>query len=428
MKKKSTVFLACIGALLHFCSFAEAATITAASCSKSNVESAIAQAASGDTIQVPAGSSTWADYITVSKKLAIIGAGAGQTAISGPGFRIGNGTDGVRISGFSFSSTSVSTAIYAGASRSSTGSRNFRIDNCRFTGYAAWIQVDGHCTGVIDNNEFFKCTGEGIYVFGDDEAAWTRDSGLGTSDFVFIEHNLFDTQGTLNGHFILANFGGRPVIRYNTFKESGGARSNDFIDMHGYCHGSYDRGTRAFEIYENTFIRDTNGCCRCLFLRGGTGVVYTNTFDESGGGFYWNSIKTPVFMVDYRASKWDGTKTVCSSTCSKSYWCDSGEGHPCCDQIGRGKDKCSQSSPCGQADEPVYFWNNKLHTGAATPLVVHSGSAAYIKEGVDYYTTQKPGYVPYAYPHPLVSGSTATTTTVVGPPAPPTNFRVVPSQ
>jgi len=106
MKKIATVFGVCLCALLQYCALAEAATITASSCSKSNVESAIAQAAGGDTIEVPAGSATWSDYITISKKLAIIGAGADETAITGPGFKIGNGTEGVRISGFSFSSTS----------------------------------------------------------------------------------------------------------------------------------------------------------------------------------------------------------------------------------------------------------------------------------------------------------------------------------
>ena len=149
MKTKATVFWVCVCALLQYCTFAEAATITAASCSQSNVASAIAQAASGDTVQVPAGSATWSDYITISKKLAVIGAGRDETAITGPGFKIGNGTDGVRISGFSFSSTSYIKAIFVGSVRSSMGSRNFRIDNCRFTGYYPWLQIDGRCTGVV---------------------------------------------------------------------------------------------------------------------------------------------------------------------------------------------------------------------------------------------------------------------------------------
>jgi hypothetical protein len=342
----------------------------------------------------------------------------------------------VRISGFSFSGSSA-IGMYVGANRSSVGSRNFRIDHCRFTGYGAWIEYDGHCTGVVDHNEFLKCTGEGMYIWGDDEAAWARDTGLGTSDFVFIEDNLFDTKGQPNGHFSLTNYGGRVVIRYNTMQETGGARCNDWIDMHGYCHGRYERGTRAFEIYNNRLIRGyTAGCCRGFFLRGGTGVVHNNTFDQAGGQFVYDSKNAPIYMVEYRASHWAGTQPSCSATCSTAQWCDSGERYPCCDQIGRGKDKCAQSSPCGQASEPLYFWNNKLHTGAAAPIVVNAGSAAYMKIGVDYIVGPKPGYTPYTYPHPLTGGAPATTTaqttapatttTVGAPPPPPSNFRVIP--
>jgi len=53
----------------------EAATINAASCSQANVASAIASAAPGDTVQVPAGTCSWSGNISFSG-IQLIGAGS----------------------------------------------------------------------------------------------------------------------------------------------------------------------------------------------------------------------------------------------------------------------------------------------------------------------------------------------------------------
>jgi len=84
------------------------------------------------------------------------------------------------------------------------------------------------------------------------------------------------------------------------------------------------------------------------------------------------------------------------------------------DQCGRGQgDLLSGDSPAkinavtGTASwprnalEPVYSWNNTLNgsnvnIGSSTPTII---------EGRDFYNqTPMPGYTPYTYPHPLVSG------------------------
>lgn len=255
---------------------------------------------------------------------------------------------------------------------------------------------------------------------------------MGTDDFIFIEDNIFDTNGAVNvSHFIMASYGGRMVVRYNTMRETTGY-SAVWIDSHGYCHGSFDRGTRAFEIYGNNFIRGYNGCCRGLFLRGGTGVIFDNIFNESIGKFWWQNIRTSIQFVEYRSSMWLGTKETCSATCSTSGWCASqsenptrycinddanyssynrisctddsvcgpggkcssyGEGYPCCDQIGVGKNQIS---------EPVYMWNNNDHLGQKVIINTHSSSTLHIVENRDYFpNTTKSDYIAYAYPHPL---------------------------
>ncbi|MCL4204643.1 MAG: hypothetical protein KJ000_19320 [Pirellulaceae bacterium] len=51
-------------------------------------------------------------------------------------------------------------------------------------------------------------------------------------------------------------------------------------------------------------------------------------------------------------------------------------------------------------EHPTCVWNNTLN-GRVGRLV---SSSPRIQDGVDFFNgTPKPGYTPYAYPHPLVS-------------------------
>jgi len=87
------------------------------------------------------------------------------------------------------------------------------------------------------------------------------------------------------------------------------------------------------------------------------------------------------------------------------------------DQPGRGKGDLLQGhSQVGNANvggvtwprqalDPVYSWNNKRSDGSVVNVV---GAEPTLKEGRDFYNnTPKPGYKPYPYPHPLVSGALA---------------------
>jgi hypothetical protein len=79
----------------------------------------------------------------------------------------------------------------------------------------------------------------------------------------------------------------------------------------------------------------------------------------------------------------------------------------CLDQCGRGQgnliggDVPTPHAWPSEALEPVYSWNNTLNgsnvnLNANTPTII---------EGRDFYNnTPMPGYTPYTYPHPLVSG------------------------
>ncbi len=78
-----------------------------------------------------------------------------------------------------------------------------------------------------------------------------------------------------------------------------------------------------------------------------------------------------------------------------------GEGLPCCDQVGRGQN---------QASEPAFFWGNVDQNGnPATVGVTEPGDIPVFIEGRDYcaHNTSTPcngvsvSYTPYRYPHPL---------------------------
>ena len=79
------------------------------------------------------------------------------------------------------------------------------------------------------------------------------------------------------------------------------------------------------------------------------------------------------------------------------------------DQPGLGKGNLLRGFPGlpakwpSQVTEPCYSWNNKTQSGAPINL---SSTEPSIKEGRDFFNeTPKPGYKPYIYPHPLVSGA-----------------------
>src|SRR5437773_5444316 len=59
----------------------EAATISAASCSRTDVANAVASAAAGDTVTIPAGTCSWSSTLSITKGITLMGAGEGKTIL-----------------------------------------------------------------------------------------------------------------------------------------------------------------------------------------------------------------------------------------------------------------------------------------------------------------------------------------------------------
>src|SRR5262245_13660805 len=132
-------------------------TITAASCSLSDVSNAVNAASSGDIVQVPAGTCTWPTNGTFSKNIWLKGAGAGATIIRGTGSweQYYNGywihwTGPFEMSGFTIDGNDAAGALTIDG----TGSGLKIHDNIFTHGRGRAFQDTGLVFGVVYNNQF----------------------------------------------------------------------------------------------------------------------------------------------------------------------------------------------------------------------------------------------------------------------------------
>lgn len=434
---------------------ARAAVIDAASCSTTDVQAAIDGASAGDEIVLPACSATWSVAVVVDRPVTIRGAGEAATLLTGGGaafFDVDIDATGlVRFTGMEMRGAVDGEAI------SINGRAQFRVDHCRFVditgrsiflGYQNWATADMPAVRGLVDHITYEATDSltPIMVYGRDDA-WLRGEGYGTDDAVFVEDSTFDfaTPG-VNSSVLDGEHGARFVVRHNTIV-------NGEIQQHDTGSTPQGRGTRAIEVYANTFECHVADCGNSVFgIRGGTGLIYDNVIPA---GYV-----TPTFTQIYRvtddgSSPWssrcdatpervcgtffshcsggdhhtcfDDTECsgagTCVDTCTVDGDCPAGagcvaldgqleaSGWPCRDQTGRGADDPVTHV---QSSAPLYWWNNTAPGGMPYDLYVASVNAPFIQENRDYCnhapTTACGGtapfdYTPFPYPHPLATGA-----------------------
>ncbi len=395
---------------LYVISNANAVIINAKSCSQSDVQAAIDSAGDGDIVVVPAGNAAWNSTVSFpsDKSLAIMGAGINETniIINTTAFYQNCNKKPVRITGFSFTGFANPVIHISGTCT------DFRVDHNKFEEIVtraihidAFRGYEGPIYGVIDHNLFTgKFIFAAILISGHNDESWSEPLSLGSGNAVYIEDNTFDFSSATRdeGHVAVdCNMGGRFVFRYNTLH-------NIAIANHGVCaNPEGHRGCHSWEFYKNKFIFGYDGSdwYRIYNLRSGTGVIYDEQINTVNGIV----ISLPIGFMNYRTCLGEGT------TCN-DYWdrCDGNSihdgnldstGYPCLDQIGRTSDMDYDGI---QDLAAVYEWNNTLD-GNDIDIALHHISTCdspsfydHIKENRDYYNdTQKPGYTPYTYPHPL---------------------------
>jgi len=303
-----------------------------------DVASAIGASSNGDIVVVPAGTCTWGTggtYLSINKSITLQGSGIDSTIINlasdAPTY--GNGTirlsaPNVTVKGFTINAPPGSTR----ATAFSVSGNDFRISGNKYvgttgtcTGYFVYF---GGVYGVIDGNQIIGSSGSQELIFGRGPSdAWQTDNSIGGANNVFVEDN--DLSGA--GYLTDCNSNAKCVVRYNTIS------SPSKIDGHGKCTNTPARSVRHMEIYGNRWTL-TSGYFTSIEVRGGTGLVFFNKSDNTGGA---SSLK----LVEYATFQ-----AICNGY---EPGCCCPDDYPCDDQIGVGKD------PKVAASEPYYLWNNR---------------------------------------------------------------------
>ncbi len=265
-----------------------AATNLSLSTSWVDVSNAIYAASSGDTVQIPSGTSTWAGGISVGKSIILRGSGATETKIilSNRVILTWSGVasnSGFRMTGICF--TNAATNLVVTCPVVVNGPLlTFRIDNCAFYSGSTPLFLSGRIEGLIDHNLFYNCE-RSILVVGDSTNSWNRPIIPGTTNCVVIEDNTFylDDAFTRISHNqdVYNQDGGRSTTRYNTWDHNGYTRSDAFWDSHGEQSSGTIWAQPLCEMYLNTINASNCVWFDGMNTRGGSCLIWSNAWNLS---------------------------------------------------------------------------------------------------------------------------------------------------
>ena len=307
-------------------------TFTAKSCNQIDVNAVINgpthTAINGDTINIPTGSCTWTTGIIVPAGIGITIIGNGtpnssggvqgasascsNTAITISGataFRItpNFGAPTTRLSCMALNYGSGGSIAFSILGHCTTGAcTNLRVDNVTFNHWAGHalagisygLSTVGDMFGVIDHNTINGVANSYLQLvefshghflnpatsYGDN--SWALPESYGSSNFLFIENNIFNTAGCCENEGSAGSLseqgGGRVVVRFNMFQNMD--NFNFSMGWHGTESNGRPRSTRAFEYYENSWsCASGSGCGSVAGARGGTGFFWGNDINLPGG-------------------------------------------------------------------------------------------------------------------------------------------------
>jgi hypothetical protein len=292
MRTSFRIIMVIVFALLVGVPRAHSATISATSCSQSDVQAAVNLANNGDTVNIPSGSCTWSRVLNVTKGVRITGSGSTNITGTAGGIITFNVTEAVCASTpYELDHINFINAYAINSSDSALVEalgtcQKFKIHDNTFdekVGYAQYfILVNGYTYGVIYNNTFnqtgaiyqdgaisLKHTTWGGGLFGD--GSWEDTPNLGTEKFLYAEGNTFIADS--HKPFCDASSGARIVYRYNT-------TTNGSFSGHGFDSDNNGRGRgMRLSIAHNNILSDTVGYGTCMMYRAGTGLFYGNTIN-----------------------------------------------------------------------------------------------------------------------------------------------------
>jgi len=413
-----------------------AQTISAASCSASDVQAALNRVrADGATVIIPPCPATsWTTTVTYNQLYSTVIEGQSTTiGTCGPGgscFAVdntiivdalprGTGCSGpdpgalvlvaasrksLRLTGVTFqfksNQTCTGTLVVQGRSASVRIDHNHFYQQCSVgAGWGGWT------FGVFDHNLFEArpgCVYNGIKFnysawnndsLGAGDQSWASATNFGSGSFMFVENNEFSAPDSQAYYYANdCGSGGRYVWRYNLM-------INTELQTHPTGAGQRHRGCRANEIYRNLATGTTpSGNFNFFFLSSGASLIWGNSVDNSYSHFItihsmrrdkktYQQAATPNGW-GYCGTSFNGTGSNWDQNSSPS------TGYRCLDQPGEGvaqllvddfpyaKNKAAgRIAWPNQALEPVYEWLNSSYAGIF--LSNYDGDALFANS--DYY-------------------------------------------
>lgn len=365
-------------------------TVQAASCSADDVTEAFELAREGQTVLIPAGNCDWGDRgVTRAGSIRVRGAGAQATVLRRTApvtewgdylmtFACADG-EAVEISDIGFRGNDAlqdedQRLADQDAGLALDGCRDFRVHDVEFREFSyAGLAIRGlEARGVVYRGRFlsnFKCQpdpvdclGYGVVVMGRAGAPGSSQTPLelGTPNAVFLEESYFRD----NRHAIASNAGSRYVFRYNTVLSTQRTRNFGLIDAHG--RGDYPPGSRSWEIYGNTIDSDPSSMVVTgISIRGGDGVIFGNAVGANVAHVVYMSVEEDCSSPD----------PVPDQTLESHIWGNEWDGPP--PGYENGPDQ----------DDPT--------------SVVRNHCLNRLHNGTEYKLFPRPGYLPFAFPHPL---------------------------
>jgi PKD repeat protein len=333
----------------------------------------------------------------------------------------------VQVGGIRFV-TGTGTGDYA-VFKYTSGGQPILVHDCYFESTSALDCIYSESNrGVIWNCSFaafpFSMAQLAIHMKNCPTTSWTTASTMGSADTTGTE-NLYVEDCDFHAWLNCTDFddSSRVVVRNCLMNNAG-------CGTHGADTSTY--GVRHYEFYNNLFVFNAynNGQTFNLnwwfFLRGGTGVIASNTLPAISSTDY--GTKQGVNMIVMNLQRNAGPNPCWGAGSGLT-----GAQYPAPRQVGMGRvtGTAGNDSITYKGDsEPLYIWGNT--SGYSVGTSDYGGtecsnpdsSADYIVAGRDYFNngTAKPGWVAYTYPHPLRnSASTGNQPPVVIASANPTN-------
>lgn len=384
---------------------AQGTTYNCVDCTSGVVISNLFKTVNGDTVVLPAGTASWSTLVVASNSITLQGAGTNSTIITstlGPGLLVTNTTGGnFRLTGITFN----------GGASSTFGpveviGFNVRVDSCLFTNCALYCFLAQDCYGVCDHS-VFKETDGGAVTRNDNyggqangDGSWTNNDLFGTTNFFYYEDDTF--VGVAQNGAMDSYGGARWVLRHSLV-------TNDIAVAHGTDSTGRPRGTRAVEIYQNTFGNNVGSWGAIFETRSGVTVVWSNTTVGFATVENLRNYRSPACGVPGTYLPWG----ICQNGTNAWDGDTDNNGYPALDQCGRG----GGTLVTGVTPGPI-AWPNETNDvdyqwGNGTGLTGFNPCAGLFVEGRDYSNNvARPGYTPLVYPHPLVNAAVSFTLTV----------------